>query len=293
VTLQAIFRGLTARASPASLRATFLRTAPTPSPVAVTSPVATTGRRVWTARAVAAVLPLAVVAAAAVSQAGSGPVRGAPAPVQAATAVRGERDVALVRRRLAAAVADADTFVLRRQTTGPGAARRTTWVDVRGGREATERPAGGPATAGVQFVGGIGTRTETLLDVDHAHRRWFATTRPRTAAEAARSERARNPAALVLQALDDRAVGSIERLPLGDRAALHLTPAPRRGAGAGVEWWVDAVSYLPIRAVTTLPSGARTVLEYAWLPRTATTLAHLRRAVPKGYARADRPLLGA
>jgi hypothetical protein len=49
--------------------------------------------------------------------------------------------------------------------------------------------------------------------------------------------------------------------------------------------WVNASSYLPMRAYTRWSNGQQSVSDYVFLPATPENLAKLRPVVPAGYTR--------
>jgi hypothetical protein len=66
---------------------------------------------------------------------------------------------------------------------------------------------------------------------------------------------------------------------------LELTAdATHNGTRTTTTWWVDPVSYLPVRIVTA-DQGITNQVDYAFLPPTPANIASLRVTVPPGFTK--------
>jgi hypothetical protein len=71
---------------------------------------------------------------------------------------------------------------------------------------------------------------------------------------------------------------------IGRTEAVELT-----GNGGQEMFWVNPRTYLPVRAILTLPTGARQQTDFGWFAPTQARLAELHLSVPPGFRQVPAP----
>ena len=251
-------------------------------------------RRFKTRQLTAAVIGTAAVTTAAV---GFSVLREDPTPTTSRAVPEGattidDTDAAFIVHRSTEAIAAADSRILH--------AEHTSWAspDATGPMSRTELwyDQSDPANVRVRYYGGEAQPTldEGFLrdgdliharEVDHLRRVVTETRAAETemdgeAPPALDVDPARLTAALAageMTLVDEGTVAGV--------AVLHLRGSDATGTR---DIWVDAASYLPVRAEASGTFGSYRI-EYQWVARTETTLQELLPTIPDGYEVAETP----
>jgi hypothetical protein len=216
---------------------------------------------------------------------------GHPAPPAAAHSTAATdtrlRDVAYVSGKSQEALGSLDQYVVHETSTENGKPFRQSWSDGAGARwlSVTEPVDNSPAA--VLFT--VEGNNMAILTVNSQHHTWYRTNRPmgKTPPTQGLGITDGDPAGLRAQLREGiLSIVGQDRVDGRDAVHLRLNPDPGTTALVGMDIWVDAQSFLPLK-VTGHKMDTQLDIAYEWLPRTPENLARIALTVPAGFTEVD------
>ncbi|WP_027343955.1 hypothetical protein [Hamadaea tsunoensis] len=238
-------------------------------------------RHVWAVRAGVAVPAVAVAVSLVASGVADRPgqiTAGRPAASAAPSMV----DVAYVQANTVKALAAASDSLVRAKGSAAAVGLFELTMDRSTGRFRSDGYRDGRKVAS----GGLTADLHTMLLVNYENRTWSATPVTITPSGGIPKSPFSDPQEIRDALTNGKAVlvGN-EKVDGRDTVHLRLSGHPS-ATGPGVDLWVDATSYLPVRTAYVMAKPATgMVLDYTWLERTDENLAALNLTVPAGFRR--------
>jgi outer membrane lipoprotein-sorting protein len=122
------------------------------------------------------------------------------------------------------------------------------------------------------------TKTE-VIDVEYGSRTWSVTTAP----VAVQSEA--GPLQALRESIVNGTLAVVGKTEVDGQTVLELTTRSKDASKGSVQtWWVNPVTYLPVRTLS-IESGVTIQVDYGFLPPTPANIAELKVTIPAGFTR--------